>query len=199
MQIISSISNNSVQYTVYLSKAFLFQGSSLVKKFQFKQLSLVYISLSSSCRAACMDIPDPLSPLFPVVHRLWQVFRATSRILTQLLYVCSSWSSCFCSTICGGPQEYITYELVSASPAVSCVSGSSHLDSFRDGSLVAVQLVLCGVLPPGLVQHCSQHSCVIAVQLLLEPFFQRPSGASIQQYRHDCCLEETAFHFIGQV
>ena len=29
-----------------------------------------------------MDIPDPLSPLLPVVHRLWQVFRATSHILT---------------------------------------------------------------------------------------------------------------------
>ena len=28
------------------------------------------------------DIPDPLSPLLPIVHRLWQVFRATSRILT---------------------------------------------------------------------------------------------------------------------
>ena len=42
-----------------------------------------YTSSSSlSCRAASTDIPDPLSPLFPVVHRLWQVFRATSRILT---------------------------------------------------------------------------------------------------------------------
>ena len=36
----------------------------------------------SSCRAASTDIPDPLSPLFPIFHRLWQVFRATSRILT---------------------------------------------------------------------------------------------------------------------
>ena len=27
-------------------------------------------------------IPDPLSPLLPIIHRLWQVFRATSRILT---------------------------------------------------------------------------------------------------------------------
>ena len=26
-----------------------------------------------------------------------------------------------------------------------------------------VQLVSCGVLPPGLVQDCTQHSCVIAV------------------------------------
>ena len=30
-------------------------------------------------------------------------------------------------------SEYITYELVPASPAVSCMSGSSNLDSFRDG------------------------------------------------------------------
>ncbi len=46
-----------------------------------------------------------------------------------------------------------------------------------------------------LVQYCSQHSCVIAVQLLLQLFNQRPSSASIQQYRYDRCLEETEFHF----
>ena len=37
------------------------------------------------------------------LHCLWQVFRATSVILTELLYVCSSWSSSSCSAICGGP------------------------------------------------------------------------------------------------
>ena len=67
---------------------------------------------------------------------------------------------CVCG---GGPQEYITYEFVPASPAVSCMSGSSYLNRFRDRRQVAVQLVSCGVLPPGLVQDCSQHSCVIAV------------------------------------
>ena len=36
----------------------------------------------------------------------------------------------------GGPLEYIIYELVPAPLAVSCVSGSSNLDSFRDGRLV---------------------------------------------------------------
>ena len=56
----------------------------------------------SSCRAASTDITDPFSPLLPIVHRLWQAFRATSRILTELLNVCSSWSSCFCPAICGG-------------------------------------------------------------------------------------------------
>ena len=49
-----------------------------------------------------------------------------------------NWSSYICSAIRGGPLEYIIYELVSASPAVSCVSGSSKLDSFRDGMQVAV-------------------------------------------------------------
>ena len=27
------------------------------------------------------DIPDPLSPLLPIIHRLWQVFRVTSCVL----------------------------------------------------------------------------------------------------------------------
>ena len=30
-------------------------------------------SSSSSCHATNMDIPDPLSPLLPIVHRFWQV------------------------------------------------------------------------------------------------------------------------------
>ena len=45
----------------------------------------IYISSSSSsssCRAGSTDIPDPLLPLFPIVHRPWQVFRTTSRIRT---------------------------------------------------------------------------------------------------------------------
>ena len=39
-------------------------------------------SSSSSYHAASTDIPDPLTPLLPIIHRFWQVFRATSRILT---------------------------------------------------------------------------------------------------------------------
>ena len=130
---------------------------------QLRSPTLLYIYIYiyiSSCRADSTDIPYPLSPLLYIIHRFWLVFRATSRILTQLLYVCSSWSSCLCLAICGDPQEYITDEFVLASPAVSCVSGSSNLDSFRDGRQVAVQLVLCGVLPPGLVQCCSQSVCI---------------------------------------
>ena len=35
---------------------------------------------------------------------------------------------------------------------------------------MAVQLVSCGVFPPGLVQDCSQHSCVIAVYFFSSRF-----------------------------
>ena len=64
------------------------------------------------------------------------------------------------------PLEYITYGLVPTSQAVSRMSGSSNLDSFRDGWwLVAVQMLLCWVLPPWLVQYCSQHFCVVVVKL----------------------------------
>ena len=35
--------------------------------------------------------------------------------------------------------------------------------SFYDGWQVAVQLLLCGVLPPGLVHYCLQQSCVVAI------------------------------------
>ena len=69
-----------------------------------------------------------------------------------------------------GSQEYTAYEFGHTSPVVSRVSGSSNLDSFRDGWLVAVQLLLCDVLPPGLIQYCLQHSCVIDVKLFLCTF-----------------------------
>ena len=38
-----------------------------------------------------------------------------------------------CSSMWRGPQDYVTYEFVPTSPAVSRMSGSSNLDSFRDG------------------------------------------------------------------
>ena len=120
----------------------------------------IYISAAAACRTASTDIPDPLSPLFPLVHRLWQVFWATSRILTQLLYVCSSWSSCFSSAICGGPLEYITYELVPASTAVSSVPGSSNLDSLI---LLATFLCSCRLASPPAVLLASKRCIHTAV------------------------------------
>ena len=98
------------------------------------------------------------------------VFRATSRMCTELLYVGSSWSPGLCSSMWRGPQEYITYELVPTSPTVSRMSGSSNFDSFRDRWSVPVQLLLCRVLPPGLVQYCLQHFCVVTVKLFLHTF-----------------------------
>ena len=122
-------------------------------------------SSSSSSRAISTDIPDPLSSPLSIVHCFRQVFKVTSYIGTELLYVCSSWSSYLCSSMWRGPLEYITYELVLISLAVYRISGTSNFDSFRDGWQVAVQLLLYGVLPPWLVQYCSQHSCIVPLKL----------------------------------
>ena len=107
--------------------------------------------------------------LFPIIHHFWLVLRATSRIFTEHLYFGSSWSSGFYSAIWAGLLEYITYELVPASPAVSRMSGLSNFDSFRDRRLVA-EFLLCWVLPLGLVQNCSQHSCVVVPVTLFNHF-----------------------------
>ena len=58
---------------------------------------------------------------FSIVHCFRQVFMATSRIGTELLYVGSS-----CSSMWRGPQEYVTYEFVPTSPKVPRMSGSSN-------------------------------------------------------------------------
>ena len=73
----------------------------------------IYIS-SSSCLATSPYRSSPLAGL--------QGLHPVSS------HVCSSWSSCICSATCGGPWEYITYELVLFSPAVSCMSGSYEIN-----------------------------------------------------------------------
>ena len=77
----------------------------------------------SSWHAISTDIPDPLSPPFSIVHCFRLVFRSTSRIGIELLYVGLSWWR--------GPQEYITNELVPTFLAKSRMSGSSNLDNYK--------------------------------------------------------------------
>ena len=98
-----------------------------------------------------------------------------------------------CSSKWGGSQEYVTYEFVPTSSAVSCMSGSSNFDISRDRWYVAVQLLLCRVLHPGLVQYCSQDSCVVTVKLFLPTFSYRPCIDTTAAWK------KTAFHFICQV
>ena len=131
---------------------------------------MLYMSSSSSCHTISADIPDPLSPLLSIIHCFRLVFRSTSCIGAELQYVGSSWLSCFCWFMWRDTQEYITFELISISPAVSHMSGSSNFDSLHDMWPVAVQLLLCGVLLLGLIQYCLQQSRVIAVKLFLQIF-----------------------------
>ena len=90
-------------------------------------------SSSSLCCTASTDLSDPLSP--PSLSSI-----APGR--SSRLYPVSALSCCiyilagrpaFARPCKGCPQEYIAYESVLISPAVSRMSGSSNFDSFRDG------------------------------------------------------------------
>ena len=54
---------------------------------------------SLSCRSASTGFPDTLSQPVSIVHRSREVFKATSCIGTEQLYIGSSWSSCLCSSM----------------------------------------------------------------------------------------------------
>ena len=133
----------------------------------------IYTSSWPSYRAISADIPDPLSLPLPIVHCFQQVFRVTSSIGTELLYVGSGWSSSLCSSMWSGVHRctsVMSSSLLLQHSTEGLARLDRNLDSFRDGWLVAVQLLLGRVLPLGLVQYCSQHYCVVAVKLFLQPF-----------------------------
>ena len=72
----------------------------------------VFISLSSSwCHAVSTDIPDPLSPLLPIIYRLWQLYIQYLHIaavcmfeLVVLLFLGHMWGSIgvhhLCARLC---------------------------------------------------------------------------------------------------
>ena len=60
-----------------------------------KTYTLIHTSSSSSYQTTSTDLSDTLPPPVSIDHCFWQVFKTTSCIDTELLYVGSSWSSCF--------------------------------------------------------------------------------------------------------
>ena len=113
---------NLQNWSLITSCSFLSRPDRIVSIYVHITKSPIYIS--SSCRAISTDIPDPLSPPLPIVHRFRQVLRAA---------VCRcELVALLCSAMWRGPQEHITYEHLPTSQAVSCMPGSSHFDSFRD-------------------------------------------------------------------
>ena len=114
-------------------------------------------------RAASTDFPDPLSPPFSIVIAPGRSSWLPPVSAQSCRYVLAGLPTLARS--CEG--VYIAYEFALTSPTVSRMSGSFNLDGFRDGWLVAVQLLFCGMLPPGLVQYSSKHYWIIAVKLFL--------------------------------
>ena len=118
---------------------------------------LHYVSSSSSCRTISTDISDPFTPPFSIIHCFRQVFRATSRIDTELQYVDSSWSSCLCSSMWRGQEEYVIYEFVPTSSAASCMSDSSKWIVFVMGGKWPYSCCFVGCCPQDLfnIRTCS--------------------------------------------
>ena len=112
------------------------------------QWSFLIVISSSSCRAGSMDIPDPLSPLLPIVHRLWQVLWTTSRILTECMFVLVVLP--LLGHVWGSTGAHHLW----ARPCLSSMSGSSNLNSFCDRRQVAVQLVSCSRLHAAFLCNC---------------------------------------------
>ena len=110
-----------------------------------------HTSSSSSCRAISTDIPDPLSPLLPIVYCFQWIFRATSRIGTKLLYVGYNWLSCLFSAMWRGTSLMSSSLLLQQCPL--CLVRLISIVFV----MVAVQVLLCAAAP-GLVQYCSQYS-----------------------------------------
>ena len=94
--VLSIIKKSFILYRIILlNKQFLYcfleiHGIIYIYIYIYYHYHLVVMTL------ARIYIPDTLSLLLPIVLCFWQVLRATSRILTELLYVGSSWSPCFC-------------------------------------------------------------------------------------------------------
>ena len=70
--------------------------------------------------------------------------------------------------MCGGLQENVASEFVSASQAMPTICCSSYLNGLWDERKVAVQLLFWKVLLLGFVRNCMQHPWVVLIQLLLK-------------------------------
>ena len=118
---------------------------------------------SASCCTASTDLPDPLLPPFSIVHRSRSIFKATSCISTELLYIGSSWLSCLCLSMWRSAQEYVM------SSSLFFQQCPAYLVR-----LTWIVFVMGGKWPYSCCfvgcWYCSQHSCVIAVKLFLHTF-----------------------------
>ena len=115
---------------------------------------IIHSSSSSSCQSINTDFPDPLSSPFPFVRCYWHVIRATS--LPYRHRVAVSWFELVVLPLLshwkGSTEVYHLWARPYFSSSVLHV-WFVYFDCFRDWWLVAVQLLLCWVLPPGLVSN----------------------------------------------
>ena len=85
-----------VHFTLILFRNYPVSHSARTGRFYHIYIILpysVWIYISSSCRVASTDIPDSLSLLLPIVHRLWQVYPHITAEYMFLLLPGHMWGS----------------------------------------------------------------------------------------------------------
>ena len=141
-----------INYLIYLSithtHTFIYiYNHHVVLQAQITLILLLSLSITLSfflSPSLFLSLTLSLLPSASIIHYFREVFYTISCILTELLYISSCWSS-----VWRGPSENVASESVLTSPAGSCMSCSSYLDGFKDGRLVAIQLLFCGMLLRG--------------------------------------------------
>ena len=114
--------------------------------------------------------PRPSLATPPYRPSLPQIFRATSRIYTALLYASSSWSPCLSRPFEG---VHKSISLMSSSLLLQqCPASLARLILivFVLGGRWSYSCCFVECFPPGLFQYCFQHSCVVTVKRFLHPF-----------------------------
>ena len=130
----------------------------------------ITIVSSSSCHATSTDLRNPLSP-----HSLSSIAPDRSSRLHPV-----SAQSCCIYVLAGRPTfarscegVHRSISLMSSSlllqQCLPCLSRLAWIVFVMSGRRLYSSCFV-GVLPPGLVQYGSQHSCVIAVKLFLRTF-----------------------------
>ena len=68
-----------------------------------------------------MDFPDSLSPFVLFLHRFWLVFFTRTCGRTDMFKVSSCWSTNSGRSVCRGPKENVTYELLLLRHCPACL------------------------------------------------------------------------------
>ena len=142
-------------------------------------MDLPAVHWPSSSGRACSDLGSH-TPFDSAPHHCRQVFHVATEFISELINVCSSWSTNFGMSVFRSPQENVTNEFFLCSPAVAGVTQTCFPDGFCDRRQSSVQLFFRGVLLPRNVQDGLEHASICSIKSCFQIFCESPSCGTIE-------------------